>query len=108
MSMSEATRDAIDLAESAIDGRQVVSFNYRDEKGLMSSRAVHPLGLWFWGKHWTLVSWCELRDDFRMFRIDRTDNFVLAGRTFKETQERSLAQCLIQFKEQSEDRSEER
>jgi predicted DNA-binding transcriptional regulator YafY len=29
------------------------------------------LGLWFWGKVWTLVAWCELRGDFRMFRIDR-------------------------------------
>jgi hypothetical protein len=26
-----------------------------------SDRVVRPLGLWFWGKVWTLVAWCELR-----------------------------------------------
>ena len=25
----------------------------------------------YWGKVWTLVAWCELRDDLRHFRFDR-------------------------------------
>ena len=32
---------------------------------------MRPLGLYFWGKVWTLAAWCELRDDFRSFRVDR-------------------------------------
>ena len=30
-----------------------------------------PAGLLYWGKVWTLSAWCELRNDFRGFRIDR-------------------------------------
>ena len=32
---------------------------------------MRPLGLYYWGKVWTLVAWCELREDFRAFRVDR-------------------------------------
>ena len=27
--------------------------------------------LFFWGATWSLTAWCELRDDFRSFRLDR-------------------------------------
>jgi predicted DNA-binding transcriptional regulator YafY len=37
----------------------------------MTSRIVWPLGLVYWGAKWTLAAWCELRDDFRSFRVDR-------------------------------------
>lgn len=36
-----------------------------------SKRVVWPLGLFFWGNAWTLAAWCELRDGFRNFRLDR-------------------------------------
>jgi predicted DNA-binding transcriptional regulator YafY len=29
------------------------------------------LGLYFWGGTWTLAAWCETRQDFRTFRVDR-------------------------------------
>jgi biotin operon repressor len=32
--------------------------------GRASDRVVRPLGLWFWGKVWTLVAWCELARRF--------------------------------------------
>ena len=36
-----------------------------------TERAVRPLGLFFWGTSWSLAGWCELRQDFRSFRLDR-------------------------------------
>lgn len=64
-------RQRIDKLEQAVQDRQRLNLNYADAHGEESSRIVWPLGLWFWGKVWTLVAWCELRNDFRMFRIDR-------------------------------------
>lgn len=32
---------------------------------------MRPLGLFFWGSTWSLSAWCELRDNFRSFRLDR-------------------------------------
>ncbi|HSF64444.1 MAG TPA: YafY family protein [Paracoccaceae bacterium] len=34
-------------------------------------RVIWPLQLEFWGQVWTCGAWCELRDDFRVFRLDR-------------------------------------
>ena len=42
----------------------VLTLDYRDEAGRSTVRDVRPLGLWFWGKVWTLVAWCELRERF--------------------------------------------
>lgn len=97
MMMSGDLRADIDMAEAAIDSHDIVSFAYEDEKGAATTRDVQPLGLWFWGKVWTLVAWCELRDDFRMFRLDRMTGMKRTGRQFKPAPERSLAECLRQL-----------
>ena len=55
----------------AIRRRQIVHFTYARADGTPSERGLWPLGLFFWGRHWTLVGWCLLRDEFRHFRVDR-------------------------------------
>ncbi|MEL6106032.1 MAG: YafY family protein [Planctomycetota bacterium] len=64
-------RQRIDELEQSIQERQRLQLTYCDAQGEESRRFIWPLGLWFWGKVWTLVAWCELRTDFRLFRIDR-------------------------------------
>ncbi|MEJ8473970.1 helix-turn-helix transcriptional regulator [Roseibium algae] len=81
--MTPDVRSRIDLLEAASDGRKRLSLDYRDGAGALSERSVRPLGLWFWGKVWTLVAWCELREDFRMFRLDRIGAIREAGDTFR-------------------------
>ncbi|MEK6216742.1 MAG: YafY family transcriptional regulator [Boseongicola sp.] len=69
--LDDATRKRLDTLEDAIEKRLRLTISYETGDGTATTRAVRPLGLWFWGKVWTLVAWCELRDDFRMFRADR-------------------------------------
>lgn len=69
--MTPEQRNRIDQIEAAVNAQLLLHMAYADEDQRPSQRVVRPLGLWFWGKVWTLVSWCELRQDFRMFRIDR-------------------------------------
>ena len=69
--LDDATRARLDEIERAIEARTRLVLSYADAAGAVTDRPVRPLGLWFWGKVWTLVAWCELRDDFRMFRADR-------------------------------------
>lgn len=66
----------------AINAQRRVSFLYEDRAGAQSRRTVRPLGLYFWGGAWTLGAWCELRDDFRNFRIDRVTELVVLSDTF--------------------------
>jgi predicted DNA-binding transcriptional regulator YafY len=88
--VSDAAREAIDLIERAVEKRQVLTIDYSDEAGRGTARDIRPLGLWFWGKVWTLVAWCEMRDDFRAFRIDRLASVVIAGRNFKPERGKQL------------------
>lgn len=55
----------------AIGDRRKLHLSYRRADGEMSARTVWPLGLFFWGDTWTLGGWCELRREFRSFRLDR-------------------------------------
>ncbi|MBM7066974.1 YafY family protein [Actibacterium sp. 188UL27-1] len=78
--MTDPLRRQLDRIEIAVDKRRCLTFVYADKAAQHTQRTVRPLGLWFWGKVWTLVAWCELREDFRMFRVDRmTDTCAGAG-----------------------------
>lgn len=88
-SMDDALRVRIDEIEAAVDRSEKLQISYADVEGNKTERVIRPLGLWFWGKVWTLVGWCELRNDFRMFRLDRIDEMSDAGR-FKPEQGKRL------------------
>ncbi len=89
--ITDEHRALLDYLQAAADVRAVVSIGYHDAEGAVSDRTIRPLGLWFWGKVWTLVAWCELRNDFRMFRIDRIERFGDTGRTFRPETGKALA-----------------
>jgi predicted DNA-binding transcriptional regulator YafY len=48
-----------------------IQMTYRDSSEQMTQRTVRPLGCFYWGKVWTLAAWCEARNGFRSFRLDR-------------------------------------
>lgn len=70
----------LDLMREAIVESRRLLFQYRDEGGKASERKVRPLGLYFWGQKWTLAAWCEAREDFRNFRLDRAANVAIGNR----------------------------
>ncbi len=55
----------------AIRDRQYLQITYMDLKQSRSQRSVRPLGLTAFSRVWLLTAWCELRQDFRNFRVDR-------------------------------------
>ncbi|MCF6445445.1 YafY family protein [Nereida sp. MMG025] len=69
----------LDDLGAATQQTQRLQLDYRDQHGVITQRIVRPLGLWFWGNVWTLVTWCELRQDFRTFRCDRIRSFENLG-----------------------------
>lgn len=75
----------------AVRERRYIRFGYHRRDGEQSARTVRPLGLFFWGSRWTLTAWCELRDGFRNFRIDRMDELEVKGEKYPEDSEKSLA-----------------
>jgi predicted DNA-binding transcriptional regulator YafY len=79
---------------AAIRGRHVVDFVYADDKKALTQRSVRPLSLYFWGEHWTLGAWCELRNDFRSFRIDRVLRLIVGKRVFSDEAGKRLSDFL--------------
>lgn len=59
------------LLREAIRESRRLRFRYTDAQGSGSKRTVRGLGLSFYGPVWILAAWCELRQDFRVFRLDR-------------------------------------
>jgi predicted DNA-binding transcriptional regulator YafY len=73
--------ERLEAMRGAIAARRYAELDYRDANGAATQRQVRPLGLFFWGDAWTLAAWCELRQDFRNFRLDRiADVHVLDAR----------------------------
>jgi predicted DNA-binding transcriptional regulator YafY len=82
----------------AVQARQKLRLNYRDVSGDASERTVRPLGCFYWGKVWTLSTWCELRNDFRGFRVDRMDAVEVLPDRFRDEPGKTLADLLRQVK----------
>lgn len=80
----------LDLLNRAASERRFAEFGYSREDGERSDRRVRPLGLYFWGGTWTLASWCEMRKDFRNFRVDRMSTLQLVEQTFPADPKKSL------------------
>lgn len=68
---------AMDVAREAINTSRRLRFSYVDLNGQATQRAVRPLALYYWGATWTLAAWCEQRQDFRNFRVDRLHDVEL-------------------------------
>ncbi|WP_299660838.1 YafY family protein [uncultured Ruegeria sp.] len=69
---ADAARGLAHMApiRAAIKSRQKLQLSYRRIDGTLTERTIRPLHMEYWGRVWTLTSWCELRDGFRIFRID--------------------------------------
>ncbi|HSG65013.1 MAG TPA: YafY family protein [Gammaproteobacteria bacterium] len=80
-----AGRDAarLDLVVEAIDTRRKIALDYRNAEGEPSHRIVRPLGSFFFPPAWSFLAWCELRNDFRSFRLDRTSAIELLDERFE-------------------------
>ena len=75
----------------AIRSRQKLEVTYADEQGNRTERVIRPLQMEYWGRVWTAACWCELRQDFRVFRIDRIRSLKVMAELFVEEQGKSLA-----------------
>ena len=87
----EATRVRLETLRVAGEARHALRLVYVDLKEQRSDRVVRPLGCFYWGAVWTLAAWCETREGFRSFRVDRIETVeVLPGR-FRDEPGKTLA-----------------
>lgn len=76
--------ERLEAMRTAIRERRIALLDYRDGAGRTSQRRVRPLGLYFWGEAWSLAAWCELRQGFRNFRLDRIAGVEVAEERYAD------------------------
>ncbi len=65
-----------------------------------TTRVIRPLQTEYWGRVWTCSAWCELRGDFRAFRIDRMQSCTATGQSFHPEPGKTLEDYLKQVADQ--------
>lgn len=78
------TPDPVDAAivRRAIREERKLGLAYADAGGRTSRRTVWPIALAFFERVRVVVAWCELRDGFRHFRLDRMSEASLLDERF--------------------------
>jgi predicted DNA-binding transcriptional regulator YafY len=89
--LAEPAQRTLQTLREAVQERQKVFINYRDLSEKPSERTLRPLGCFYWGKVWTLAAWCEQREDFRSFRVDRVTYVRRLDDRFRDEPGRTLA-----------------
>jgi predicted DNA-binding transcriptional regulator YafY len=91
-----AVQGTLQTLREAVQARRKLRIHYRDLSEHTSQRTVRPLGCFYWGKVWTLSAWCELRQDFRGFRVDRVTVLAAPEERFRDEPGKTLADFLRQ------------
>jgi len=89
-----ATRERLRVLREAAESRRFVLIDYDSLQGVASQRRVRPLGVFYWDAVWTLAGWCEWRQDFRNFRVDRMRALQSLPETFRDEPGKTLADLL--------------
>ena len=79
--------------------KQFVTFSYLDLSDQVTERTIRPLALISFSPIWLLAGWCEMRQNFRNFRLDRISDFSVSPQRFRDEKGKALSDYL---KEQDE------
>lgn len=79
---------------AAIRAGERLCISYHALDDTTTTRTVRPLQIEYWGQVWTLSTWCDLRDAFRAFRIDRISTCERTGQLFKPETGKTLRDYL--------------
>jgi len=86
-----ATRQRLEALRIAAEAKHALRIVYLDLKERRSERVVRPLGCFYWGSVWTLAAWCEVREGFRSFRVDRVVELEVLATRFRDEPGKTLA-----------------
>lgn len=83
--------------QAALTGFKVLKITYQSSNtGDLIEREIEPFGLYYsLEENWLVIAFCRLRNDFRMFRLDRIKSLMTTEKTFAP-HEMTLASYLEQ------------
>lgn len=76
----------IDLSRAVHDSQRI-AIDYCSARQESTHRKVEPYGVAGWQGHWYLVGYCRLRQEYRVFRLDRIRKAVILTETFTKAKD---------------------
>lgn len=78
-----AKSEHISLIRNACWQEKALAIHYTDSNRTQTERSIWPLAITYSDGALTILAWCCLREDFRMFRIDRLSHVQITGESFR-------------------------
>ena len=72
----------IEMIRNAIDQKKELTFSYYSPNG-ESRRRIEPYYLIFKWASWYVWGWCKMRDDFRLFKLNRMEEVRVGENSFE-------------------------
>lgn len=93
--------DAIDVAQARawVKAGRKIALVYRDGQEQETERVVWPIVIGYLDAARTLIAWCELRRDFRTFRMDRIRSATFLGERYPERPAKLRAQWAVRWRQ---------
>ena len=86
----------VEQVRVSIRSQVKIFFDYVDEQQRTSARTVWPFALGYFNDKIVLAAWCELRNDFRNFRLDRMQNLSLSQERYPQFKQQLFQQWWTQ------------
>jgi predicted DNA-binding transcriptional regulator YafY len=76
-------KDHIQPLLTSIAQKKIVTLDYfASHSQEHTKRDVEPIGIFYKDSYWHLIAFCQLRNDYRDFRIDRMNHVSITDKTF--------------------------
>jgi predicted DNA-binding transcriptional regulator YafY len=63
--------DYLSVLQNAIASRFIMELEYKNNNNEISRRLIEPIGLIFYALNWHAIAWCQMRQDYRDFKVSR-------------------------------------
>ncbi len=79
----EITSDNLSTIQIAITNLELVKIKYLSiSKNELTKREIEPQALYHSNENWILIAWCNLRNDYREFRLDKIETLEVLNKHF--------------------------
>jgi len=80
----EVDQTIVEQVRIAIRLQTKIQIDYVDEQKQISHRQLWPFALGYFNDKMLLAAWCELREDFRNFRLDRIQTLIFTEQIYPQ------------------------
>ena len=77
------TSNFLATLQLALTNFNCAEISYSDEKSEITNRIIESFALYNTQENWILIAFCQLRKDFRAFRLDRIQQLKILDRQFE-------------------------